>query len=30
MPTPPALPPNQTQIGAHPHPTHLSDNEIEI
>ena len=20
----------QTQISAHPHPTHLSDNEIEI
>ena len=23
-------PPNQTQISTHPHPTHLSDNEIEI
>ena len=29
-PPPPPPPPNQTQISAHLHPTHLSDNEIEI
>ena len=28
--TTPPPPPNQTQISANPHPTHLSDNEIEI
>ena len=28
-PSPPP-PPNQTQISVHPHPTHVSNNEIKI